>query len=585
MNRSPADVKSLCEVAMGQRDADLLLKNCSLVSVYTGEIIPDIMVAVYGGRIAYVGPDGRHAAGRKTRVMDAAGRFVCPGLADAHIHMDQFVLPSEFVKKSLLCGVTTLFSESIDVVSVAGNRGFQEFQRLCRGLPARIFHVIPGGTPVDPGFSSSKRLSLAQERAALRQPDVLGMGEIFSWTRITGRDPDTMKSISAVLEGGHIINGHTAGAKDRNLNAYVSPGVLSCHEPINFAESLHRLRLGMRIMMREGAVRRDLADIIPGMLKAGMDRDMLMFCTDGLSPEDLSEYGHIDHCIREAVRLGVKPIDAITMGTRNCIEYYGMGRDLGGIAPGRLADMIIFDDLDDMRPDKVFVGGKLVASAGRLVPRIPKRRVPAWLKDTVRRRFAPRDFAVPADRQMVQANTIFMVNEIITRQGSAVLYTRDGLVNLEPDDHIWKVAALDRSGRTRAGTVGFLENFAAGIGAFASTWSYHENDMIVVGRTDADMAAVANDLAVRHGGMSISRDGRILASLGLPVAGILSDRPFNSVMSEFEGLNSCMASAGCSFARPHLMMLFLTFLAIPSVRIVSGGLIDVRQGRRIPVLK
>ena len=343
---------------MGDKKADLVLKNCNLLSVYTGEIIPKPRIAIINDRIAYVGPDASHTVGPKTISIDVKNKYVSPGFADPHLHIDQFVLPSEFVKKALLCGVTSLFSDPIDIVSVAGYRGFQEFLKLGEDLPVRIFQVVPGGLPVDTKFSNSNTLSLSQEKSAIKHPHVLGMGEVFSWTKVTNREPKTMKSLSFMLECDCIINGHTAGASEKKLNAYVSSGILSCHEPINFDQVLERLRLGMWIMIREGSIRRDLKEIIPRVLSHGTYLNRLMFCSDGLDPLDMTKFGHIDHCIRESIKLGLKPIDAISMASKNNFDYYNMGKDLGGIAPGKLADILIFDDLKSFKPNKVFVGGK-----------------------------------------------------------------------------------------------------------------------------------------------------------------------------------------------------------------------------------
>ena len=543
-------ISSLNSVAMGDKKADLVLKNCSLLSVYTREIIPKIQIAIIHDRIAYVGPDAGHTIGTKTTIVDVNDKYVGPGFADPHLHIDQFVLPSELAKKSLLCGVTSLFSDPIDIVSVSGYKGFQEFLKLGEDLPIRIFQVVPGGLPVDKKFSNSKTLSLSQEKLAIKHPHVLGLGEVFSWTKVTLRDPKTMKSLSAMLERDCIINGHTAGASEKKLNAYVASGILSCHEPLNFDQVLERLRLGMSIMIREGSIRRDLKEIIPGVLTHGTSLDRLMFCSDGLDPIDIAKYGHIDHCVRESIKLGLKPIDAISMASKNCFDYYHMSKDLGGIAPGKLADILIFDDLKSIKPNKVFVGGKLVVSNGSIVTSIKKS---------------------------ILANTIFMQTEIITKLGSAELFTKEGNVLTSLDKDVWKVAAFDRIHGTNKHTIGFLENFGADIGAFASTWSFHENDMIVIGSNDSDMSIAANTLIKNQGGLVVIKSGKIIASLPLQLAGIISTDSFEKVLSNFEQVNNSIVDSGCRFLRPHLIPLFLPFLALPSIRILSGGIVDVKR--------
>ncbi len=576
-------IESLNSVAMGDKKADLILKNCKLLSVYTREVIPETDVAIVGDRIAYIGSDASHTIGPKTKVIDVNNKYVSPGFADPHLHIDQFVLPSEFAKQALLCGVTSLFSDPIDIVSVAGYKGFQEFLRLGNDLPIRIFQVVPGGLPVDAKFSHSKHLSLSQEKAALKNSNVLGLGEVFSWTKVTLREPKTMKSLFHMLECDCIINGHTAGASDKKLNAYVSSGILSCHEPINFDQVLERLRLGMWIMIREGSIRRDLKEIIPRVLSHDVYLNRLMFCSDGLDPIDLKKFGHIDHCVREAISLGVKPIDAISMASKNTFDYYNMGKDLGGVAPGKLADILIFDDLKSFKPNMVFVGGKLVVSNGSIIKNPKKKSIPSWIKNTVKlNKLSKSDFMIKSKKENVMANTISMQTEIITKIGSSELTVKDGNVTASLDSDIWKVAAFDRTNQKNQHSVGFLENFGADIGAFASTWSFHENDLIVIGSNESDMAIASNHLIKNQGGLAVVRSGKLLASLFLPFGGIISTSSFEKTLSDFEKINNTIVDLGCKFDRPHLLPLFLPFLALPSVRILSSGIIDVKKRQYIP---
>jgi len=571
-------ITTLNSVAMGDKKADLILKNCNLLSVYTKEIIPKTQIAIINDRIAYVGQDAAHTLGPKTTVIDVKDKFASPGFADPHLHIDQFVLPSEFAKKALLCGVTSLFSDPIDVVSVTGYKGFQEFLKLGEDLPIRIFQVVPGGLPVDTKFSNSKSLSLSQEKSAIKHPHVLGLGEVFSWTKVTRREPKTMKSLSSMLECDCIINGHTAGISEKKLNAYVSSGILSCHEPINFDQVIERLRLGMWVMIREGSIRRDLKEIIPKILSHGTYINRLMFCSDGLNPLDITKFGHIDHCIRESIKLGLKPIDAITMASKNNFDYYNMGKDLGGIAPGKLADILIFNDLKSFKPSRVFVGGKLVVSNGSIVTSIKKKIIPSWIKKTVKlKKFTKNDFLIKSKKKDVIANTIFMESEIITKIGSAELHSKNGHVSASFDSDVWKVAAFDRIHGTNRHSIGFLENFGADIGAFASTWSFHENDMIVIGSNDSDMAIASNHIIKNQGGLVVVKSGKILSSLPLQFAGIISTDSFEKVSSNFQKIINSIVDSGCKFSRPHLIPLFLPFLALPSVRILSGGIVDVKK--------
>ena len=513
------------------------------------------------------------------------GKYVTPGFADPHIHIDQFVLPSELAKKSLLCGVTSLFSDPIDIVSVCGYRGFREFLKLTQNLPLRFFHVVPGGLPVDRKFSHVKTLSSSQEKTAIQLPNVVGLGEVFSWTKVTQRDSKTMKTLSMMLDNDCIINGHTAGASGKKLNAYVSSGILSCHEPVNFEQVLERLRLGMWIMIREGSIRRDLKEILPSVMSHGTNTERLMFCSDGVDPLDLLHYGHIDHCVRVSIQLGLDPIDAITMASKNCFDYYNMGKDLGGIAPGKLADILVFDNLTTIKPTKVFVSGKLVVSSGKLVSKIKSKIIPKWIKQTVKlRKFSENYFHVASKSSSVNANLISMQTEIITKKDESELPTKNGNVLASKDKDIWKVAAFDRTYGSKKHAVGFLKNFGAQIGAFASTWSFHENDMIVIGSNEKDMTVAANNLVKTQGGMIVVSDGKTLATLPLQMAGIISTDPIEKVSQSFADLNSTLLESGCKFKKPHLIPLFLPFLALPSIRILYRGMVDVKNRCFIPTL-
>ena len=573
-----SSIQTLNAVAIGDKAADLVLENCSLVNVYTGEILPETQVAISKDRIAYVGEDASHTKGKKTVVINLEKKFITPGFADSHIHIDQFFSPAEFVKKSLLCGVTSLFADSVDIVSTCGFSGFKEFIKMTSGLPARFFHVVPGGTPVDRKFSHVKSLSPTEEKSALRMPGVLGLGEVFSWTKVTKRDSKTMKTLSTMLENNCVINGHTAGMSGKKLNAYVSSGILSCHEPINFEQVIERLRLGMWIMIREGSIRRDIKDIIPLVLANKTNKDRLMFCSDGLDPIDITKFGHIDHCIREAVKLGLNLTDAISMASKNCFDYYNMGMDLGGIAPGKLADILVFDDLVKLKPKKIFVGGMLVLSNGTIVSKIKKHPVPKWMTKTVKlNKFTEDNFSIKSHSDLVDVNVIDMKTEIITKKGHETLSVKDENVIPSYDKDVWKVAAFDRTFGSTKHAVGFLKNFGPRIGAFASTWSFHENNMIVIGSNEKDMAIAANSLLRTQGGMVVVYKGKILSSMPLQMAGIMSTDSFEKTSKNFSDINNMLLDSGCKFKKPHLIPLFLPFLALPEIRILYQGIIDVKS--------
>ena len=565
-------------VAMGDDFADLILTNCSLVNVYSKEIQEKIQIAITNDRIAFVGPDASHTIGPKTKILDVKNKFVSPSFVDPHIHIDHFITPSEFVKKSLLCGVTTLFPDSIDIVSVCGYKGFKEFVNLTKNLPMRFFHTVPGGLPVDKKFSHGKTLSLKQEKSAIKMSSVIGLGEVFSWTKVTKRDLRTMKSLQQMHEENCIINGHTAGASGKKLNAYVASGIFSCHEPINFDQVIERLRLGMWIMIREGSIRRDLKEILPIVISHGTYTNRLMFCSDGVDPIDLSSYGHIDHCVRSAIKLGLDPIDAISMASKNCFDYYNLGQQFGGIAPGKMADILILDNLKKIKINSVLIGGKTVVSNGKLTSVIKKPKVSKWITSTMKlSKFSENDFSIKSLNTSENVNVINMKTEIVTEKTTEDLDTKNGNISPSFDKDVWKVAAFDRTYGTKKHTVGFLKNFGAEIGAFASSWSFHENDLIAIGSNEKDMAVACNKLSKNQGGMIVVKDGKTLASMPFQLAGIISLNSIESVSKQFLEINSSIIDSGCKFKKPHLIPVFLPFLALPDIRILYSGIVDVKK--------
>ena len=573
-------------VAIGDNYADLILQNCSLINVYTNEIQKKIQISIKNDRIAFVGDDASYTHGPKTKVLDVKNKHVCPSFVDPHIHIDHFLTPAEFVKKSLLCGVTSLFPDSIDIVSVCGYRGFKEFLRQTQKLPMRFFHTIPGGLPVDRKFSHGKTLSIDEEKQAIGLQSVIGLGEVFSWTKVTKRDPKTIKSLKQMHDYHCIINGHTAGASGKKLNSYVASGIFSCHEPINFDQVLERLRLGMWIMIREGSIRRDLKDIIPLVLSHGTYKNRLMFCSDGLDPFDISNIGHIDHCVRESIKLGMNPIDAISMASKNCFDYYKMGTEFGGIGPGKIADILILDDYKKIKINKVILGGKIVVSNGKILEIIHSPKIPTWIQKTVKLpKLTTENFILTSKNNTEIVNIISMKTEIVTKKDTTDLSVKDSNVMASYDKDIWKVTAMDRTFGSKTKTIGFLKNFGADIGAFASTWSFHENDMIVIGSNEKDMADAANKLVKSQGGLIVVKNTKTLASLPFQMGGIISTDSIDKVTTNFTKINDVLLDSGCKFKKPHLIPLFLPFLALPDIRIMYSGIVDVKARKFIPTIQ
>ena len=567
--------------ALGDRKADTVLVNCRLVSVYTGEIISNTQISISDSRISYVGTDASHTIGPHTRVIDAKGRYVAPGLADPHTHIDQFLLPNHTASTLLAHGTTSIFSDPIDITGTLGYRGLEWFVDACRDQLVRIFHGIPGGQPVDPVLSNSCRLSPEEQAKLLQDDTIFGMGEVFAWTKVTGSDPQTLESLDQMRRAHAIVNGHTAGMRGVKLGAYAASGIASCHEPIDYSQTLERLRLGLHVMIREGSIRRDLQDIMQEILSKDIYTGRIMFCSDGLNPNDIL-HGHINCCIRKAIRVGVDAVDAIRMATANVFGYYNMDSDLGGISPGRLADIILLDDLASFKINTILRDGTIVVSDGRIQGVTQDVAVPSWLyTSTTVSHAKPADFDVMCSKDTARVNTIRLLTEIITAPGTAQVPVVDSRVSL-PDGDLWRVAAFERVTRSNLRTVGFLEGFGVGQGAVASTYTFHENDLIVIGRDKNDMAIALNRVNAEGGGTVVVQNGRPTAVMPLSVAGIMSDDTPDKVRDQFIQVNEAMYDMGCVFDQPQLIPLFLPFLALPKIRILSSGIVNVLNQETMP---
>ena len=331
-------------------------------------------------------------------------------------------------------------------------------------------------------------------------------------------------------------------------------------------------------MIREGSIRRDLKQIIPMVISHGTYTNRLMFCSDGVDPVDILSYGHIDHCVRSAIKIGLDPIDAISMASKNCFDYYNFGQQFGGIAPGKMADILILDDLKKIKINSVLIGGKTVVSNGKLIPTIPKPNIPKWITSTVKlSKFSKNDFSIKSLNSSENVNAINMKTEIVTEKITEDLVTKNENIYPSVDKDIWKVAAFDRTYGTKKHAVGFLKNFGAEIGAFASSWSFHENDLIVIGSNEKDMAIACNKLSRNQGGMIVVKDGKVLASMPLKLGGIISLDSIESVSRQFLEINASMVDSGCKFKKPHLIPVFLPFLALPDIRILYSGIVDVKK--------
>ena len=575
-------VGKLVDVSLGNKSADLVLKNCSLLNTYSGEIVAKMEVVIYEDRVAFVGHDASHI--KVNKIIDLEDMFISPGLMDAHTHLDFLVSPTEFAKQALLHGTTTVFADPVDMVGVLGHKGFNLFLKEARSLPIRVLTMVPMALPQDPKFSNSRYMKYQEVVNALKNDDVLGLGEVLSWTRVTGKEKELFKIMKYALAKGKLINGHTAGARGIKLASYISSGIFSCHEPINYDEFMERLQLGMWVMLREGSTRRDMEAIISELMRNEINFSRVMMATDGVDPEDMIKIGYIDHCIRLCAKSGMHPAKAVQLASLNTATYYGLDSDLGGISPGRLADIVVFKDLVDFGVAKVFVNGRLVVDDSTILVRNKKFEYPSWARSTinVKDNLTATDFHTSPPKQRNQDNKVQVVvanmsSDIITKFGTAELTVVNNNVRPSRDEDVWKIAVIDRHHRSGRIGLGFEKGFKTDIDAFASTINVCENQLVVIGTDEEQMAVAANAIIEMKGGVVAVKEGKILTKYDMDIAGIMSSKNFEEASNEYKEMNATLKKLGCPFDKPLKTLLFVTFVSLPEIRFTDNGMVNVKK--------
>ncbi len=573
-------------VSLGRAKADLVIKEGCLVNVYTGEVLEKMDVAIKGSRVAYVGADASHTIGPDTKVIDVDGSYVAPGFIDAHTHIDLYCTPAETAKAALLHGTTSLVTEPDELANVLGFEGVKFFVDLVRKLPLKVYVFIPLVCPQDPLFDDNPPLTLEEVEEALRWPEVLGLGEVVSWLRLIEEDPDYHAKVLAAQRAGKVVEGHTAGAKGIKLQGYVATGIYSCHEAIAADEALERLRLGVHVMIREGSLRRDLAGVLPGLIKSKVDLHNVSLVTDHVDPEDLVKLGYMDYVIREAIELGLDPVEAIRMATLNPARRFNLDHVIGGVGPGREADIVVLRDLDRVEVEATISRGKLVSLKGRLLIETTPAAYPDRFLRTVKvRRLRPDDFKItaPLREGRVRVRVMELLSETITRERVEELEVLDWEVKV-PEGYL-KVAVVDRHQLSGRISLGVMKGFGATVGGLASTLNFDENNLVVLGANEHDMAVAANRSAELGGGIVLVNEGRILEELDLPLAGVMSLKPLEEVASKLSSLNSTLRSLGSRLSKPLNVMLFVTFVTLPELRLSVKGLVDVKRRRLVPLME
>ena len=578
MIRSKKNLARLVRGAMGEIPADMIFTGGKLINVYSGEILDGMEIAVLDERICYVGPSAQHTRGAQTEIVDVGGGYLAPGFIDGHTHIGHYARPFENLQSFLPHGTTALVASCDELSSVLGYRGLKFFLDEVAPHPLRVYSLVSMVAPQDPLLCSTATFSDDEIAAALADPRVLGMGEIVSWLRLLQGDDEILRRLELARSNGQIVHGHTAGARDRKLCAVAAVGISSCHEPIHVDDAIERLRLGYWTMLREGSLRQDLAATLGPLLERGISLQRLILVTDSMTADDVAEKGHMDNVVRRAIELGMPPLQAIQAVTLNPATYSGIEQDVGGIAPGRFADILAIDDLPQCHVEKVWVGGKRVAHRGvSLCDRAPIPVPPAMVHClNIRTEVSADTFTIASPAATAKIRVMELLNQTITTEKIIQVDTPSGVVEANLYDDLLKVAMFDRHGGNNV-AFGFLKGFGAKVGAVATTVNIDENTLMVVGSNDEDMSLCANALIECGGGVAIADQGQLLEKFECPVAGIFSLQPWQEVGQRLSRIQRCLRDRGSSFERPMFALSFLPFVTLPALRITARGLVNAKE--------
>lgn len=586
MKRTKEQIERLIRGALGEIKADLVITGGKLVNVYSGELLSGMEIAVLDGRVCYVGPSAAHTRGSGTEHIDANGLVIAPGLIDAHTHISHFCRPYEYLEAYLAHGATSLITTCDELASVFGFEGVKLFLAEVERHPTRVFTMLSMAAPQDPLVCNTRSFSQAEVAEALAHPRILGLGEVVSWVRLIERDPQILERLEVAWREGKMIDGHTAGARDQKLCAIAAAGVSSCHEPISEEDALQRLRTGYWVMLREGSFRRDLEATLKPFVNDGVNPQRLILVTDSKGPDDIAREGYLDFVVRRAIRLGLPPIQAIQAVTLNAATYCGLDRDIGGIAPGRYADLVLLEDLEEARVHSVYMGGKVAAQAGRTLTVKDPIPIPAEMFRSLRvsEPIIPESFRVRCSSPSVKIRVMELLNLNITVERILKHSPRSGALEADPDQDLMKVAVFDRHGTTGKIVFGFLKGLGARVGAIGTTSNLDENTLLVAGSDDQDMATCANLLLQTGGGMVVVDHGEILARLDFPVGGIFSLDPWPVVGEGLTRIHRCLRERGSRFPKGIYGLCFLTFATLPALRITARGLVAVKERKLVPLI-
>ena len=569
-------MENLIDVARGVRPADLLLKGARVVNVLTGEVYP-ANVAVAGEWIAGIGPE--YAEGIET--LDLAGSFLLPGLINGHLHLESSLLtPGEYARLALPCGTTTVVLDPHEIANVLGKAGIRALIEASRGLPLDFFFMAPSCVPATHLETAGASLSSRDIEELLKEPRILGLGEMMNFPGVLGKDPEVLKKIAAARKDRRPIDGHAPLLSGKDLNAYIAAGIESDHECTRKEEAEEKLRLGMWLMIREGSAAKNLQSLLPAVNSRNSRRCLLVL--DDLEASDLLRYGDLDHLLRKTVSLGMDPITTIQMATINPAERFGL-LDRGALVPGRRADLIAVSDLNEIRARAVVKNGKVAVREGKPVP-FAHPRMDEKTMQTVRIKALKEssfDLSVKGERAWVIG---IIPDQILTRKLCLpVKRNRQGLVVGDGEADVLKIAVVERHGASGKIGLGLVQGLGLKRGALAASVAHDSHNIIAVGVGDGDMKTAVRELEKTQGGFAVAEGGKITACLPLPVAGLISLRPAEEVAAKMEEVVLAARKLGAIPRNPFLALSFLALPVIPELKITDQGLVDVAAFRTIPV--
>lgn len=556
------DLERRIAQARGDEPADLVLRGAQVFDLVTGEMLSGD-VAICGDRIAGIGDyDGRE-------VIDLAGQVLVPGFIDTHLHVESsLVTPFEFDRCVTPRGVTTAICDPHEIANVIGLEGIRYFQRASEHLLMDLRVQLSSCVPSTDMETSGARIEAGDLRAVMGHPSGIGLAEFMNYPGVIRRDPAAMAKLC--LFAGRHVDGHCPQLSGRDLNAYIAAGIRTEHEATTAGEALEKLRKGMRVLIREGSVSKDLEALQPVLSER--TAPYLCLCTDDRNPLDIGEHGHLDYMIRRLIELGTPPLAAYRAASLSAAEAFGL-KDRGLIAPGLRADIVALDSLEGCHAQLVLCGGRRVDEAAFAA----RGTVQPVGRGSVRApRVSARDFRCGGNR--VETPVIgILQGKIITEYLREEIAPEDGDKRPDPDRDLARIAVIERHGKNGNIATGFVKGFGIRRGAIASTVCHDHHNIAVVGADYADMALAANRLSEIEGGFVVAAQGAVLAELALPVAGLMSLEPFETVRDRLAALREAARGLGVTLEEPFLQLAFLALPVIPALKITDRGMVDVER--------